>query len=79
VVYVVNEELTVEPRNVILGVRMPGEVEVRTGLEAGELVMVEGSQKVGPGSKVTLAPAESAAPYRVRSAPKAGELPGEEN
>jgi membrane fusion protein (multidrug efflux system) len=79
VVYVVNGELTVEARNVTLGVRMPGEVEVRDGLRAGELVMVEGSQKVGPGSKVTLAPAESAAPYRVRTGPMvAGDRPGEE-
>ncbi len=67
VVYVVNEELTVEQRNVLLGVRMPGEVEVRTGLRAGERVIVEGIQKVGPGSKVSLAPPESAAPYRLRS------------
>lgn len=67
VVFVVNDELTVEARDVMLGVRMPGEVEVRSGLRAGDMVMVEGIQKVGPGSKVTLAPPESAAPYRVKS------------
>jgi membrane fusion protein (multidrug efflux system) len=78
VVFVVNEALTVEARDVVLGVRMPGEVEVRTGLQAGETVIVEGIQKVGPGSKVALAPAESAAPYRVRPGPEAaGERPGE--
>jgi hypothetical protein len=47
VVYVVNAELTVEARNVMLGVRMPGEVEIRTGLRAGELVMVEGCRRSG--------------------------------
>jgi membrane fusion protein, multidrug efflux system len=80
VVYVVDEGLTVEARNVMLGVRMPGEVEVRSGLRAGEWVMVEGIQKVGPGSKVTLAPAESAAPYRAKGGGGAmGERPGEGN
>jgi membrane fusion protein (multidrug efflux system) len=80
VVYLVDEALTVEARNVMLGVRMPGEVEVRSGLRAGELVMVEGIQKVGPGSKVTLAPPESADPYRPKSAPGGvGERPGEGN
>jgi membrane fusion protein (multidrug efflux system) len=73
VVYVVNGELTVEARNVVLGVRMPGEVEVRSGLRAGELVIVEGVQQVGPGSKVTLASAEQAAPYQVRGLSGGGE------
>jgi membrane fusion protein, multidrug efflux system len=67
VVYVVNEELMVEARNVVVGVRMPGEVEIRSGLRVGESVIVEGIQKVGPGSKVVLASAEDAAPYRVRA------------
>ncbi len=70
VVFVVNDDQTVEARNVALGVRMPGEVEVRTGLKPGERVIVEGIQKVGPGSKVTLAPPESAEPYRIRRVPE---------
>jgi membrane fusion protein, multidrug efflux system len=78
VVFVVNAELTVEARNVMLGVRMPGEVEIRTGLRPGEMVMVEGMQKVGPGSKVTLAPPESAAPYQIKRGPgTTGDRPGE--
>jgi membrane fusion protein (multidrug efflux system) len=39
---------------VVTGVRKVGEVEVVKGLGEGELVVTEGTQKVGPGSPVTL-------------------------
>ncbi|MBM5810952.1 MAG: efflux RND transporter periplasmic adaptor subunit [Gammaproteobacteria bacterium] len=43
----------VERREVQLGRRNPGEVEVIEGLAAGERVIVEGTQKVRPGVAVT--------------------------
>src|SRR6266511_1260002 len=45
------------------GQQPPGQVKKVSGLEAGEKVVVEGVQKIGPGAKVTLAPAQAAAPY----------------
>jgi membrane fusion protein (multidrug efflux system) len=41
-------------RNVELGVRAPGTVEVRNGLAAGDLVVVEGSSGARPGQQVTI-------------------------
>ena len=50
-------------RTVTLGLRLPGRVEVREGLKAGERVIVEGLQKIVPGKPVRLAPPESSKPY----------------
>jgi membrane fusion protein (multidrug efflux system) len=36
------------------GARKVGEVEIRKGLSAGDMVVTEGIQKIGPGSSVTL-------------------------
>lgn len=36
------------------GLRRPGEVEVREGIAAGDLVITEGMQKIGPGSPVSV-------------------------
>jgi membrane fusion protein, multidrug efflux system len=63
-VYIVDAEQTAQIRQISLGVRLPGRVEVTSGLNGGEMVILEGSQKIGPGSKVQLAPPEAAAPYR---------------
>ncbi|TMP99140.1 MAG: efflux RND transporter periplasmic adaptor subunit, partial [Verrucomicrobia bacterium] len=63
VVFVVDTNSTVQPRPVRLGLRLAGQVEVVSGLEAGETVVVEGVQKIGAGAKVKLAPAEAARPY----------------
>jgi membrane fusion protein (multidrug efflux system) len=63
IVYAVNADLVIQPLKVTLGVRMPGQVEILTGLEGGERLVVEGHQKIGPGSKVVLAGPEAAAPY----------------
>lgn len=63
-VYIVDTNQTVQLRQVKLGVYLPGQVEVRSGLQGGERVIVEGVQKIGPGSKVKLAPPEAALPYR---------------
>jgi membrane fusion protein (multidrug efflux system) len=41
-----------ERRQVVLGVRRPGWVEVRSGIAAGELVVVGGQERLGPGAPV---------------------------
>lgn len=43
-------------RPVTLGVRFKGRVEVTAGLEAGERVVAEGHQKMGPGSLIAISP-----------------------
>jgi membrane fusion protein (multidrug efflux system) len=48
-------------REVTIGRRRPGEVQVTTGLEAGERVVVEGTQKIRDGVQVLeLEPVDSA-------------------
>ncbi|MBI3853579.1 MAG: efflux RND transporter periplasmic adaptor subunit [Verrucomicrobia bacterium] len=68
-VYVVGEGSKVVLAKVTLGVRLAGRVEVVEGLKGGEKVIVEGLQKIGPGSTVKLAPPESAAAYEEKEAP----------
>lgn len=51
-VLVVDDAGTVEKREVRVGRRRPGEVEIVHGLRAGEHVVVEGTQKARPGGKV---------------------------
>lgn len=51
-VYVVAEEDRVARRLVELGQRVPGAVEIVSGLAAGERVITEGTQKVREGSQV---------------------------
>ena len=63
-VYLVDSSQTAQMRKVGLGVRLAGWVEIVDGLAGGETIVVEGVQKVTPGSKVRFAPAEAAAPYR---------------
>jgi len=62
-VFVVDANNTAQVRPVAVGLRLPGKAEITKGLSAGEKVVVEGVQKLRPGAPVTLAPAESAAPY----------------
>jgi membrane fusion protein (multidrug efflux system) len=62
-VYVVDQNQTAQIRTVAVGLRLTGRVEITSGLQGGEKVIVEGFQKIGPGSKVKLAPASAAAPY----------------
>jgi membrane fusion protein (multidrug efflux system) len=62
-VFVVDAESKAQLRPVEVGIRLAGKVEVMKGLKAGEKVIVEGVQKVGPGALVKLAPAERAEPY----------------
>ncbi len=53
-VYVVGPDNTVERRQVESGRRRPGEVEILEGLEPGERVIIEGTQKVRPSQPVEI-------------------------
>ncbi len=50
--FVIGENNMVERREVATGVRMPGLVEITKNLQAGEKVVTEGIQKLGPGVPV---------------------------
>jgi membrane fusion protein (multidrug efflux system) len=67
-VMVVDATSKVALRPIQVGLRLPGRVEVRRGLEAGERVVVEGLQKIAPGMSVELAPPEAAKPYEMAPA-----------
>jgi membrane fusion protein (multidrug efflux system) len=55
-VFVVGADRVVERRLVQSGRRRPGEVEILEGLEPGERVVTEGTQKVRPGQQVEILP-----------------------
>ncbi len=55
-VVMVNEEQRVAFQDVSIGLRMPGKVEITSGLNAGDLVVVEGFQKMGPGTAIAVSP-----------------------
>jgi len=59
-VFVVSGD-TAERRSVVTGQRRDGLIEIRSGLEEGEAVVIRGLQRVRGGSKVKLLDAESAA------------------
>lgn len=61
--YIVDKDMNAQLRPVKLGVRQAGVVEILEGVEAGQLVIVEGVQKVRPGAKVKPAGPEQAAAY----------------
>ena len=62
-IYVVDKEMTAHLRPIKTGVRLAGDVEIVSGLLAGEKVVVEGTQKLRPGAKVASAPPEAVLPY----------------
>ncbi len=53
-VYVVDSESAAEMRTIAIGERMAGRVEVLSGLEFGDRVIIEGTQKIGPGAPVVV-------------------------
>ncbi len=55
---------TAHMRPVRTGLRLAGKAEIVEGLRQGEMVVVEGIQKLRPGAPVRLAPEADAAPYR---------------
>jgi membrane fusion protein (multidrug efflux system) len=62
-VFVVGAQTNVSLRPIQVGIRLAGKVEVISGLTNGELIVVEGQQKLFPGAPVRLGPATSSAPY----------------
>lgn len=52
----------VDRRPVETGVRKSGEVEIKTGLKPGELVVTDGGMKLGPGAAVKLLPSGAEPP-----------------
>ena len=63
IVLVVDKEQNAQLRPVKVGMRTAGMVEIVSGINSGELVIVEGTQKARPGGKVRLAPIEATKPY----------------
>lgn len=63
-VFVVDQEQAAQMRPVNTGVRLPGLVEVTSGLTGGERVITEGFQKVRPGGKVVTRAAEGGKPTK---------------
>ena len=53
-VFVVGDNQLVEKRVVRIGRRRPGEVEILAGLSAGEMVIVDGTQKARDGQAVSI-------------------------
>lgn len=73
-VYVVNEaEHTVSVRAVTVGVAQGEESAIDTGLVSGEVVVVDGTEKLREGSKVELRPAAGAVPTSQDAPAPAGE------
>ncbi len=58
-VFVVRADGTAERRAVETGRRMPGRVEVATGLKPGETVVVDGAAKLSDGDRVEALPADA--------------------
>ena len=58
-VVVMNKEGVAEFRPVKVGIRLAGGAEIIEGLEAGERVVVEGFQKMGPGTPISISPESS--------------------
>ncbi len=68
-VYVVNGENVAERKEIIIGTRRPGFVEVTGGLAEGDLIVTEGTMQLRPGANVrVLTPGDAA-----KNAPRAGE------
>lgn len=61
-VYVVGDNQVVEKRTVQIGRRRPGEVEIISGLSAGERVIVDGTQKAREGQPVEILVREETGP-----------------
>lgn len=61
-VFVVKEnagEFTVERRQIIIGARLAGAVEVLSGLSPGDKLVTHGLQKIRPGQQVSIQAEES--------------------
>src|SRR5690606_31636939 len=63
-VFIVDENSTAQIRPAKLGIRLAGRVEILDGIRPGDKVIVEGVQKIGPGSPVKIAPPPKSLPPR---------------
>jgi RND family efflux transporter MFP subunit len=70
-VVVMDPEGKAELRPVVTGRRGDNSVEITSGLKAGEKVVVEGFQKMGPGSKILVSPKSAAYGVNPPAAPDA--------
>lgn len=59
-VIALGSENKAEFRQIKIGLRLAGKVEVIDGLKEGEMVVVEGHQKAGPGSTIIIMPGSAA-------------------
>jgi multidrug efflux system membrane fusion protein len=59
-VFVVKQDLTVEPRPVVVGRSMNSETVVQKGLAADERVVTDGQLRLYPGARVEIKPSDSA-------------------
>jgi membrane fusion protein, multidrug efflux system len=66
-VYVVKSDSTVDLRNVDVQLTEGDETSIRQGLKTGEVVVIDGVDKLQPGSKVALSMAAGGAPRRAAS------------
>jgi multidrug efflux system membrane fusion protein len=73
-VYIVKADKTVEVRPVAVGVTEANTASIDRGLEAGEMVVTDGADKLQPGSKVTVR-TDTGVPVRGRPAVPAGSRP----
>ena len=71
-VVVRNEKGQAELRTVEAGRYFAGRTEIRSGLVAGEQVVVEGHQKMGPGSTILVSPKSAAYGIRIEAATPQG-------
>ena len=55
-VYVVKPDDTVAPQTVVTGPTVTGFTEIRSGLETGQQVVLDGQSRLAPGTHVTVAP-----------------------
>jgi membrane fusion protein, multidrug efflux system len=53
-VFIMDAQEIAQPKMVKVGLRLKGQVEISEGLHAGDRVITEGHQKLGPGSKVVI-------------------------
>ena len=62
-VFAITSTNTAVMKPVKTGIRLAGRVEILSGLTEGEMVVVEGVQKLRPGVPVILSAPSAAAPY----------------
>lgn len=65
-VWKIDSKMAVAEQEVSVGVRLPGRVEIRTGLVAGDRVVVAGVQKLRQGGQVVLASEDESKSYWVK-------------